>query len=172
MNREAIQTMIEKLDELPGRLKADATLGAFDLASWGASNECGFSGCLVGWIAHERWLADLGIEIEVARKHQLTSGRPRSFAEPRVVKMGDAAIVGSTAYFVDEFAEALDIDTDTVRSLIYPDMYLVETPTPADVVARLRLLLDEGEVALERLVAEELRTLKELSACEENDEID
>lgn len=148
MNEEIIKHTIDMLQSVAADKKRAER---FDLGFWGNSMaqhqvekeepDCGFSGCLIGWAAHERWYEQFGYEITLVSSSDTTN--PRCRFEPEFRKNGTP--IGKSYNASVAFGSMLEVRGLVAEHIIMPEYYESQHPSVQKVVDRLILLIELGD---------------------------
>lgn len=158
MNKTVIEFTIRQLLAIQAR---EELRQHFTLQYWGENTTmhpvdqpedpaCGFSGCYMGWAAHQQWYARWGLQLELTQ--DLDSSNPSKYITVGVglgsipqflqVNQGNPPERQSS---IDALAYLLGVPSSVLGTIIYEEEY--EDPSeidPQDVAFRFRELLDLG----------------------------
>jgi hypothetical protein len=164
MNRLPIEFAFQQMT----RIARNAELARhFDLTFWGTAvdshpltvpePDCGFSGCFIGWAAHQQWFHQFGLQLGLYKEGLPEDPFQRSNIVPAVLP-GSAWQYSEfisdkhrTQGAVDALALLFDIDKDTLGNIIYEEAYRGDI-TVMEVRDRLGELLEHGEEKFNALV--------------------
>lgn len=145
--------MVAKLlAKLEGLRDSELKRRRFDLTVWNNGRdlhevlpeaECGFAGCVVGWMGHERWFDEDGFRVEHIPMEMMSyTGEIRTYSRDREGVWHRNSFHGVDRYLGD----FLGVEETTAGMIIYPENYPREEDiTIDDVVERVSYLLENGE---------------------------
>jgi hypothetical protein len=140
MNKNRIAFVIDRLIAI-----AENPKHQFKLEAWTEEVKCGFSGCVIGWAAYERWFEPEGIRFEV-KLHGHT-GIVNIYERD-----GHGWIPAPCANVAKTFADHLGISKEAAEKIIFPEAYeeaARDIPVPIEkVIWRLMFILSNGDEAM------------------------
>lgn len=149
MNVKRLRWMIEILEGV------EAERGSFNLDNWATVNECGTTGCAMGYAALDPDMRSDGLRLVVLIRngiklrifHPASVDAFNALARCEVTADPEAVVIGYPTYQENNDFEAaaafFDILHDTSKNLFHPDRYPVKDRTrPGAVIDRIKALLD------------------------------